>query len=205
MFESRQKAGQKLAEALQFLKGKKALVLAIPRGGVVVAKSVAQSLKRPLGVLVTRKIGAPDNPELAIGAVGPDKIRLINWDLVKKLRISQEFLSSQIEEKAQEIKERQKRYGQTKLEVEGKTVVLIDDGLATGATVEAAILWLKTKKAGKIILAVPVAPPEVVKKLKSLVDKLVVLETPRFFGAVGQFYKDFPQISDEEVIRILGD
>lgn len=203
MFESRDQAGEKLAKKLKSFTGKKAIVLAIPRGGVVVGAAVAKAFKVPLNALITRKIGAPGNPELAIGAVGPDKVRVVNWELVSQLQVENDYLTAATEEKCQEIKKRQAEYGQKKLEVKGKTVILVDDGIATGATTEAAILWLKTKKAGKIILAVPVAPPEVTKKLKVLVDKVVVLETPRFFGAVGQFYQDFPQVSDEEVKKLL--
>lgn len=203
MFENRGQAGEALAKKLQAFKGKKALVLVIPRGGVVVGAAVAKALKAPLNALITRKIGAPGNPELAIGAVGPDKVRVINWELVSQLQVDNDYLSAATEKKTEEIRERQEKYGQKGLEVSGKTVILVDDGIATGATTEAAILWLKARKAGKIILAVPVAPPEVTKKFKILVDKLVVLETPAFFGAVGQFYKDFPQVTDSEVIELL--
>lgn len=203
MFKSRQQAGEALAKKLQTFKNKKALILAIPRGGVVVGASLAKNLSLPLDVLITRKIGALGNPELAIGAVGPDKVRVVNWTLVSRLGLSNDFLSQATEKEAEEVEKRQAKFGQKKLEVSGKTVILVDDGIATGATTEAAILWLKAKKTGKIILAVPVAPPEVVKKFQVLVDKLVVLETPRFFGAVGQFYQEFPQVSDEEVKKLL--
>lgn len=169
MFANRTEAGILLVAKLQKYTGrKKVLVLAIPRGGVVVGKVVSEALKVPFGVVYAKKIPTPGQPELAKGA------RIV----------------------------RTSKFGKTP-EVKGKEVILVDDGVATGETVKAAIKYLKNKKAKKIILAVPVAPKDTSKKLKKLVDKLIVLETPVFFSAVGEFYRDFPQVTDEEVIKLL--
>lgn len=183
----------------------KIVILAIPRGGVVIGKELAKVLGAPLDVLITRKIGAPGNPELAVGAVGPEGIRIIDWELAKRLGADQDYLKLQIENLKLEIAEREEKFRGDKkeLEVTGKIVILTDDGIATGATTEAAIAWLKSKKVKKIVLAVPVAPPEVVEKLKPLVDELICLDQPEFFAAVGQFYQEFSQISDEEVVKLL--
>ena len=210
MFKNRGEAGRKLAEEIlrnedikKLREGK--VILAIPRGGVVVGKELAQALNCPLDVLITRKIGAPGNPELGIGAVGPGGIRIIDWDLAGRVGADKNYLESKIENLKFEIGEREKKFrvGKKPLEIKDKTVILTDDGIATGATIEAAIAWLKSQKAKKIILAVPVAPPEVIKKLKPLVDELICLDQPEFFAAVGQFYQEFEQISDNEVLELL--
>lgn len=206
MFKNREEAGRQLAAKLQNYKATKNLiVLAIPRGGVVVGKILAQALNCPLDILIIRKIGAPGNPELAVGAVGPSGIRVIDWDLAGRVGANKDYLESQVENLKLEIKEREKKFRGDKkeLEVTDKTVILTDDGIATGATIEAAIAWLRTKKAKKIILAVPVAPPEVVEKLKLLVSELIVLDQPDFFSAVGQFYQEFEQVTDNEVVELL--
>ncbi len=210
MFENRKEAGKRLAEKiLRYLEIKKLrgkiVVLAIPRGGVVIGKIISRVLNCPLDVLITRKIGAPGNPELAVGAVGPLGIRVVDWELAKKVGADQNYLKAQIENLKKEIKEREEKFrkGKPELKIAGKNVILTDDGIATGATIEAAIAWLKSQKAKRIILAVPVAPPEVIEKLRPLVDGLIVLEEPEFFAAVGQFYYDFPQVSDEEVVKLL--
>lgn len=169
MFESRFEAGEILSQKLLKLKGiKNALVLAIPRGGVVIGKVVADTLGIPLGVIYAKKIPTSGQPELAAGA----------------------YIA------------RGNKFGKTP-DVEGKTVILTDDGIATGATIETAIKYLKKKRAGKIILAVPVAPRETVEKFKHLADKLIILETPAYFGAVGEFFRNFPQVNDEEVVKLL--
>jgi putative phosphoribosyl transferase len=183
----------------------KIVVLAIPRGGVVIGKIISRVLNCPLDVLITRKIGAPGNPELAVGAVGPLGIRIVNWELAKKVGADQNYLKAQIENLKKEIKEREEKFrkGKPELKIAGKNVILTDDGIATGATIEAAIAWLKSQKVKRIILAVPVAPSGVIEKLKPLVDELIVLEEPEFFAAVGQFYREFEQVKDEEVAKIL--
>ena len=169
MFAERGEAGRLLAEKLLFLRPKQSLlVLAIPRGGVVIGKIIADTLKIPLGVIYAKKIPTPGQPELAAGA------RMV----------------------------RTRKFGPTP-EVRGKEVILTDDGIATGETVRAAIIYLKKKRAKKIILAVPVSPKDSLKKIKPLVDKAIVLQTPRFFSAVGEFYLKFPQVTDKEVLQLL--
>lgn len=205
MFANREEAGKKLADKLNHLKSKETLVLAIPRGGVVIGKVLSETLNCPLEVVVVKKLGAPGNPELAIGAVGPDGVVTIDWELAKLTRADQGYIEDEKRKLRKEIEERQEKFGKVEsLKIKDKIAILTDDGIATGATIEAAITWIKTQNPKKVVLAVPVAPPEVVEKFKSLVDLLIILETPAFFGAVGQFYQEFPQVEDEEVIKILG-
>ena len=206
MFEDRFDAGLSLSGKLLSLKGRKGfLVLAIPRGGVVVGKVIADKLKIPSDVIIVRKIGAPNQSELAIGAVGPGGIIVRDEGLISKLGVKEEYLEKAIGEKRKEITDRLKKYrqGKSPLNLEDKTVILVDDGIATGATIEAAILYLRKKRTKKIILAVPVAPKDTAEKFKRLVDKLIILETPIYFGAVGEFYRNFPQVTDGEVIELL--
>ena len=203
MFKDREEAARLLAEKLKHLKSEDLVVLAIPRGGVVVGKILAQTLKCPLSVMVVRKLGAPGNPELAIGAVGPDGVSIIDWELARQTGADNDYIEDMIAEKKREIEERLKIFQKKPPDLANKVVILTDDGIATGATTEAAIAWIKMQKPNKIVLAVPVAPPETVEKFKNLVDELFVLEMPAFFSAVGQFYQEFPQIEDEEVIQLL--
>jgi putative phosphoribosyl transferase len=176
------------------------------RGGVVVGKELAKALDCSLDVLVTKKIGAPGNPELAIGAIGPDGTVVLNQDLVPKTGADKEYISKQQKAISEEVKRKMKafRKGKRRLNLKGKAVILTDDGIATGATVEASIKWIKTQKPKKVILAVPVAAPDSLAKLAPLVDEVVCLDQPYFFAAVGQFYQSFPQTTDEEVIEMLG-
>lgn len=202
LFKDRQAAGKLLAKRLQGMKAD--LVLGIPRGGVVVAEQVARSLKLPLDIIVTRKIGAPNQEELALGAVDPDG--KVVWDnqLLKQLEFKIENLKFKIEEELKEIKRREKLYRQDRkeLDVSGKTVVLVDDGMATGATTLSAARFLKRHQA-KVILAVPVASQSALEKVKNEVEQMVVLQIPVYFQAVGQFYHQFEPVTDEEVIQYL--
>ncbi|MDP3973293.1 MAG: phosphoribosyltransferase family protein [Candidatus Daviesbacteria bacterium] len=203
IFKNRQSAGKILAK---HLKDKGAdLVLAIPRGGVMVAHEVAKELKLPLDIIVTRKIGAPMQPELALGAVDRDGEVVWDENLKQELRIKNYELREELERQKQEIIRREKVYrqGRKSLNVENKTVILTDDGIATGATALAAINYLKRHEVKKIVLAVPVASKESAEKLKSEVDELIILETPRLFRAVGEFYQEFTEVRDEEVIQLL--
>ncbi len=205
VFRDRVDAGQKLAKKLEYLKGKDLIVVAIPRGGVVVGGEVARLLKVPLELIIPRKIGAPGNPELAIGAViSPNEV-VINESLKRSLNVSDEYLKEVIEEETKEIERREKKYfgKHQPLEIQGKVLVLVDDGLATGYTALATIRALRKKKPKEIILAVPVAPKETISFLSKETDEIICLETPTFFYAVGQFYDDFSQTTDEEVIEIL--
>ena len=204
LFLDREQAGWLLAQKLSSYKGKNTLVLGIPRGGVPVAKVISNKLGAKLDIVITKKIGAPGQKELAIGAVGPGE-RVLYRKLIKRLGVEEKYIEEETKAKQWEIKEKEARFrkGRKKLEVRGKTVILVDDGIATGATAGVAVKHLKAKGARKIILAVPVAPKETIERFKKLVDELVVLEVPFNFAAVGQFYQSFPQITDEEVIQLL--
>ncbi len=203
-FRDRKEAGEKLAAALTHLKGQDVVVVAIPRGGVVVAAEVAKVLKAPLDVVIPRKIGAPANPELAIGSVVDEERVFLNQSLVRQLSVSEEYLSEQVEKELAEIKRRRFKYlGDRSYAYKDKTVVLVDDGLATGYTALAALRYLKSKEPKRLVLGVPVAPRETIEFLKAEADEIVCLASPAFFYAVGQFYRDFRQVSDEEVVELL--
>ena len=205
-FRDRQEAGQLLAQALAFLKGEKdVMVLGIPRGGVVVAAEVAWAIGAPLDVYITRKIGAPHNPELAIGAIASSGDVVLDKALMTSLGVSPEYVQDETERQRREIERRLRKYrgNRRAQKLEGKTILLVDDGIATGATTLAAIRALKKQKPAKLILAVPVGPPDTVARLREEVDKLVCLDTPHLFWAVGAFYVVFDQTSDEEVVRLL--
>jgi len=191
---------------LAFLKGEKdVIVLGIPRGGVVVAAEVAWAIGAPLEVYITRKIGAPYNPELAIGAIASSGDVVLDKALMTSLGVSPEYVQDETERQRREIERRLRKYrgNRPAQKLEGKTILLVDDGIATGATTLAAIRALKKQKPAELILAVPVGPPDTVARLREEVDKLVCLETPHLFWAVGAFYVVFDQTSDEEVVRLL--
>jgi putative phosphoribosyl transferase len=207
-FRDRQEAGQLLAQALTFLKEKKdVIVLGIPRGGVVVAAEVARALGAPLDVYITRKIGAPFNPELAIGAIASSGDVVLDEDVIASLGISPDYVKRETERQRREIEQRLKQYrvDRPAQKLEGKTIVLVDDGVATGATTLAAIRALKKQKPAELILAIPVGPPDTIARLREEVDRLICLHTPPFFWAVGAFYEVFDQTSDEEVVRLLSE
>ncbi len=205
MFTTRAQAGRLLSEKLASHRGSDALIVGLPRGGVVVASSLAQELVLPLDALVVKKIPSPFQPEFGIGALAPDNVFYIDWKLVHRVGADEDYIKSQIRQLADQLKQKILLYrkGRKPLIVREKTVVVVDDGAATGATLEAAIKWLRKKKARRIVVGLPVAPPEVVAKIKPEVDELVVLETPGDFNAVGQFYKNFPQVEDSEVVKLL--
>jgi putative phosphoribosyl transferase len=205
MFADRVDAGKKLAQALSAYKGQDCVVVAIPRGGVVVADRVAGYLGCPLDLIITRKIGAPGNPELAVGAVaGEDKV-IISQSVKAGLGISEAYLVAEISRQLAEVKRRRRIYlGEKKpLGLGGKTVILIDDGLATGSTARVAISAVRKEHPAKVILAVPVAPRDTCNSLSIEADEVICLLTPEVFYAVGQFYADFSQTTDEEVIEIM--
>lgn len=203
IFKDRQSAGKLLAKKLK--KVQSDLVLGIPRGGVVVAAEIAKIFKLPLDVIVTRKIGAPMQPELALGAVDPDGETIWEEQLLSDLGLKPLSLGETVENEWKELKRREDLYraGKEQLELRGKTVILTDDGIATGSTILAAINFLRRHKAKNIILAVPVASKESAEKLTAVADELVILETPQYFQAVGQFYQTFLPVSDEEVVQLL--
>lgn len=205
MFEDRIDAGKKLANLLLFYKkSPEVIVLAIPRGGVVVAKALSDALHLPLKCLVTKKLGAPDNPELAIGAVGPGRVKYLDEDLIRKLGIDKKYKALQLKNKYREVKKREQNLGEYNYSHKDKrkTVILVDDGIATGATVIAAALFLR-KIGKKIIIAVPVIAEDSFERISNLVDRLICVEMAGDFRAVGQFYRVFSQISDTDVIKIL--
>lgn len=206
MFKDRNEAGRKLGQAIS-KKGYKAkpVVLAIPRGGVVVGYQVAQELGCPLDIIVPRKIGAPHDPEYAIGAVAQDGSMVLDQKVVQSLGISSSYLEEEKKREIQEIERRMRMYRKNLAEpqIEGKTAIIVDDGIATGSTIKAAIISVKKKNPALLVVAVPVSSPDSVAEIKPLVDDMVVLATPSYFAAVGQFYQDFGQTSDEEVIGLL--
>lgn len=182
-----------------------AIVLAIPRGGIVVGYAIAHQLKVPLDVIVPRKLGAPFNLELAIGAVTEDGTIILDSQLVKHLRVPESHIKEESKRQRQEIKRRLKLYrGDTSFpNLKGLPVIIVDDGIATGATIRAALASIRKKEPKSIVLAVPVAPPSTVRELEKDADVVVCLATPEPFYAIGQFYRDFAQTSDEEVKRLL--
>lgn len=205
MFTDRSQAGKRLAEQLETYRSSRALVIGLARGGVVVAKEIAAALSLPLDVLVVKKIPSPLQRELALGALAPGGISVVDYRLAQREGADDRYIQLQCATLTEEINAKILLYrrGRKPLVVKNREVIVVDDGAATGATIEAAVKWLKKKKAKKIISALPVAPPDIVGKIQPEVDELVVLETPSDFGAVGQFYDSFPQIEDEEVVALL--
>lgn len=207
LFEDRMDAGQKLAQALAKYRNRHPVVLALPRGGVPVAAEVAKALDAPLDLVLVRKIGLPSQPELAMGAVADGKVQTVvrNDDVIKLCRIDEQEFDVVCKEQLAEIARRRKRYigDRARAEVRGQVAIIVDDGIATGATTLAAIRAVRQQSPKELVLAVPVAPLETITKLRPEVDTIVCLDTPREFGAIGYFYSDFRQVSDDEVIAVL--
>jgi predicted phosphoribosyltransferase len=205
-FPDRRAAGRELAVALAPLQGNpQVVVLGIPRGGVVVAAVVAGALAVPLDVFITHKLGAPMNSELAIGAVASDGTAVLDHSLVRYLHLSKRWIEQERERQQREIQRRMEVYrrGKPPLVLENKIVILVDDGVATGATTVAALRALQVQHPRRRILAVPVAPRQVVRSLQVECDELVLLEAPHPFDAVGAFYTNFEQVTDEQVVALL--
>ena len=212
LFRDRTDAAKQLAERLYWLKNEiqenksSVVIVAVPRGGVVIGNIIASQLGAKLDLVVSRKIGAPFNPELAIGAVMPDGSYFLN-DVAEMMNVSQDYIESQIEKEVKEIDRRLIEFrGDREYynKLEDKIVVLVDDGIATGATILASAKWIKDKHNCKqLIIAVPLAPGEILEDLKRVADKVIVLHTPEPFGAVGRFYHDFNQVSDDEVKEMI--
>lgn len=204
IFADRVQAGERLAKALAHLAPTDGVVLAIPRGGVIVGEVVARELGAPLDVVVPRKIGAPGNPELAIGAIAPG-IHVLDARMVDALGVSAAYLDREIEAQEGEIERRQHAYreGRSQQRVEGRVAIVVDDGVATGSTAIAALRWARAQGAERVVLAVPVAPPQSLDRLGAEADEVVVLETPQPFFAVGEWYREFDQTTDEQVISAL--
>lgn len=204
LFEDRREAGGRLAEALASLQGEPVVVLGIPRGGVEVAAAVAEALHAPLDVVIPRKIGAPGNPELGLGAVA-EGVEYLDENLIGLLGVSEDYLRREIASQQDEIRRRAAVYrsDRSPVDLAGKVAVVVDDGVATGGTAAAALRWARSRGAARVILAVPVAPPEAVRRLGQEADEIRALATPEPFYAVGQWYAEFPQVSDQEVIGLL--
>lgn len=204
-FSDRADAGRRLASALNALADKDAIVLAIPRGGVVVGYEVAKALDLPLDVIIPRKIGAPGNPELAIGAMTEDGTVLLDHRLVEYLRVSEDYIKEESEAQKLEIQRRLKLYrGDIPYpSLENKDVIIVDDGIATGSTMKAALASVRKKGAKTVIIAIPVGPPSTIRELEKEADHVICLHSPESFYAIGRFYEDFTQTEDKEVTRLL--
>jgi putative phosphoribosyl transferase len=204
-FRDRTAAGEALADmVVPSLAGDACTVLAIPRGGVPVAVPVARALAAPLGLVVPRKVGAPGQPELAMGAVAPGGIRVLDRALIAHLGVGEDQVSLAVENAEREAAGRLAAYGRISVPpIAGRTIVIVDDGIATGSTAVAAIGWARAQEAGSVALAAPVAPPGVVTDLAGEADRIFVVETPSPFVAVGRWYERFEQTTDAEVTDAL--
>lgn len=206
-FASRTEAGRKLADKVGERKYTEPVVLALPRGGVPVAFEIARALRAPLDLVLVRKIGVPYQPELALAAVvnGDDPEVVVNPEVSAVTGLDDEFLKGEVERKLKEIERRRTEYLQDRARapVEGRTAIVVDDGIATGASIRAALRALRRKRPKKLVLAVPVAPAETVRSLEHEADEVLCLETPEPFIAIGLHYSDFRQTSDDEVRSLL--
>ncbi|MEW9520344.1 phosphoribosyltransferase family protein [Streptomyces tubercidicus] len=207
LFTDRADAGHRLAEALQHLEGEDPVVLGLPRGGVPVAFQVARALKAPLDVIVVRKLGVPYQRELGFGAIGEGGVRVISDDIVRRGRLEQTDLASVEHAEAAELARQAERFraGRPRLSLEGRTAIVVDDGIATGATAAAACQVVRAQGAARVVLAVPVAPPDAAERLRTTTDEYVCLSTPFAFSAVGEWYRDFSQTPDDEVVALLAE
>ncbi|MDH3227904.1 MAG: phosphoribosyltransferase [Thermoleophilia bacterium] len=207
IFSDRREAGERLAQRLLHLSDRDPVILALPRGGVPIGLEIAQALSAPLDLLLVRKIGAPGQPELAIGAVvdGERLDFVVNEDIVHALGLSEDFIKERAVAQVAEIERRRSLYlgDRDRVRVRGRTIIVADDGIATGATVRAALRGIRQRDPGHLVLAVPVAPAAVIDDLREEVDEVVCLETPYPFGAIGWFYRDFDQVSDDEVRAMM--
>ena len=205
-FPDRAEAGRVLGVKLSKYAGcEDVIVLGLPRGGVPVAYEVARALRVPLDVFIVRKLGVPGFEELAVGAIASGGVRVLNQDVASALPNAEEIIESVTQREIRELERREQEYrdGRTAPELRDRTVILIDDGLATGATMRAAVKALRQRGAAKIVVAVPVGPPDTCKEFEEEADEVVCASEPEFFQAVGQYYEDFSQTSDEEVRDLL--
>jgi putative phosphoribosyl transferase len=205
-FKDRVQAGQYLAERLhKYANDPEAVVLGLPRGGVVVAYEVAGKLGLPLDIFLVRKLGVPGYEELAMGAIASGGVRVMNEDVVRQVNISQMAIEAAVEREEQELERREKAYrdNRPRLNVEDRTVILVDDGLATGATMRAAVAALRKQRPRQIVIAVPTASPDTCEEFRAEVNDIVCAMTPTPFYAVGAWYEYFPQNTDEEVQQLL--
>jgi putative phosphoribosyl transferase len=206
-FADRAAAGRRLATKLAHLKDRQPVVLALPRGGVAVGFEIAQSLDAPLDVVLVRKIGVPWQPELALGAVtdGASPETFIDQDLAKALDIPENYVQEETARQLEEIERRRKTYcaGRPPVNVTGRTAIVVDDGIATGATMRVALGAVRRRNPAHLVLAVPIAPPETIAEFRKEADETICLETPDMLGAIGFYYRDFHQMSDDEVTDLL--
>ncbi len=205
-FRDRAEAGRMLAETLrEYANRDEVVVLALPRGGVPVGFEVAKALKAPLDVFVVRKLGLPGQEELAMGAIASGGVRVLNRELIRAVGIPNDVVEQVTQEEQRELERREREYrdGRPPVDVRGRTVILVDDGLATGSSMRVAVLALKKKEPTRIVVAVPVAPRESCAELEAVADRVVCAVTPEPFGGVGQWFADFSQTSDEEVRDLL--
>lgn len=205
-FVDRHDAGRRLADRLISRRDEAPIILALPRGGVPVGAAVARALGAPLDVILVRKLGVPSRPELAMGAIGEGGVRVIDANMVERARVSDRDLRRVETRERAELQRRAVRYrgDRPPMQIEGRTVVIVDDGLATGASARAAIVVARARGAGRVVVAVPVAPPDTVTALGNQADEVISIETPPSMAAIGQWYEDFRQTSDEEVVELLG-
>lgn len=206
LFQDRRLAGQFLAgELAAYANGSDVVVLGLPRGGVPVAFEVARAINAPLGVLVVRKLGVPGHEELAMGAIAPNGVRVLNEQIIGEEKVSDEAIARMALQEQRELERRERLYqgDRPSLDLQGRTVILVDDGLATGATMLAAIVAVRKQQPARIVVAVPVAAPPTYEDLAELVDEVVCIAQPDPFYSVGLWYEQFPQITDEEVCDLL--
>lgn len=204
-FADRVDAGRRLAAALERFAGEDVVVLALPRGGVPVAFEVAKQLRAPLDVLMVRKLGVPFQPELAMGAVGEAGVTVLNDRVLAEAQVSEEEIAA-VEQREREVIDRRIgrfRAGRPPVPLEGKTALVVDDGIATGSTARAACQVARAKGVHRVVLAVPVGPPDLAGRLVDAADEVVCLDTPPVFFSIGEFYRDFSQTPDEEVTDLL--
>jgi predicted phosphoribosyltransferase len=208
LYKDRREAGVDLAGHLrQFTDRTDVVVLALPRGGVPVAYEVARALHAPLDVFLVRKLGVPGHRELAMGAIASGDVRVINEDVVRWYRIPEEVIDEVAREEHAELERRESAYreGRDPVEVTGRVVLLVDDGLATGSSMKAAVRAVRARTPSRIVVAVPVGAPETCRGLATLADEVICARTPEYFSAVGQWYLDFSQTTDDEVRQLLGE
>jgi len=206
-FPNRIEAGRLLAEKLEkYADRSDVIVLGLPRGGVPVAKEVAERLHVPLDVFIVRKLGVPGFEELAAGAIASGGVRVLNEDVVRAIPHADQAIEAVTARESAELERREETYreGRPAPELRDRIVILVDDGLATGATMRAAVKALRQQGAAKIVVAVPVGPPDTCHEIEEQADETICLSTPEFFQAVGQYYEDFSQTTDEDVRELLG-
>ena len=207
VYLTREQAGKMLARRLMPYASHNVVVLGVPRGGLPVAKEVADALGAALDVVVVRKLGAPGQPELGIGAVvdGDHPRAIFNQDIIEHLGVSEEYIDAEIARQLKEVNRRESAYrgGRAKVPLSGKIVIVVDDGIATGSSIRAALRGVRRQKPKRLVLAVPVAPADAIEVLRSEADDIICIETPENFFAVGQLYRDFHQVTGDEVKTIL--